>query len=341
MKNMTIDDLGDKEQELLDLNPDINPMIKRQLINVYEHMLILMRRKRETQTDSYVYIKRKVVTHLIQYGAFLKSEDIKNFYEAETNFKLAIKYEPNNPIAYYRLGFIKYKNKSYSEAAIFFDKSLLYQKLCKEKSYLLNEQQEKNAYLYLTNSGLHIAQKGYEEMKEKYSELPEVLKSYQVSDLYSHLEINNQYLVNRAFRIVTPDKEEYCSKVHCEKIIRSEPKNTIILYFNERVPLLCYNGDEIPLLGNRPDILRHLLTKTSLESPATILDMTDYFLDNHLKNIKENTYVTAINRLRSSMREVMIPEVIKNTRRQELTAYYFDQSVKFMVMSRIDEETSI
>src|SRR5690606_12013908 len=113
---MTLDDLSDKEQELIDLNPDSDPMIKSQLINVYEHMMILMRRKRETRTDSYAYIKRKVVTHLVQYGAFLKSEDVKNLKEAETNFKLALKHEPNNPIAYYRLGFIKYRNENYSEA---------------------------------------------------------------------------------------------------------------------------------------------------------------------------------------------------------------------------------
>lgn len=340
MNYKSMEELENIEEELLDCNPDDDPYIKMKLIEVYSNMLILMRRQKNYDKNSYAYIKRNIVTHLIQYGTYLKSQSEKNPCEAVRNLQRALRYEPINPIASYRLGFIEYRNKNYSRALVYFNDALNFQKSSTEKSFQLNAQQEKNAYLYLTNSGLHIAKKSYDEMKGKYEELPAELNSYELSILYAHLQSNELYLQNRAFRKVTKEGMEYCSKEKCEEIINSEPENTLILYFNDRNTQLLFNGYERKLYGNRPDILRHLLLRSSKEDPATPMDMMDYFLDTHINGLAPKTYVTAISRLRANLTEVEVPDVIRNIRIGNSPAYYYDGSLPFIVMNRVDEETN-
>ncbi|PIB40760.1 hypothetical protein AOA59_26875, partial [Pseudomonas sp. 2822-15] len=63
------------------------------------------------------YIKNKLVRYLINYGTYLKMGHMKNKVDAERTLKKVLFYQKQNPIAHYRLGFLAYRSRRFTEAA--------------------------------------------------------------------------------------------------------------------------------------------------------------------------------------------------------------------------------
>jgi Tfp pilus assembly protein PilF len=97
-----------------------------------------------------------LISYLVRYGTYLKTQYQKDDYAAEHSLKKAIQYDRENPIAHYRLGFLSYKKESYSSALVHFQNATHHQKTYSNNEYRLTNQQVYNAHLYLSNSALYI-----------------------------------------------------------------------------------------------------------------------------------------------------------------------------------------
>ncbi|MDE3838818.1 hypothetical protein C0966_05415 [Bacillus methanolicus] len=342
LKNMTLEELEELEQELHDQEEESDYSLYYRKIKVYEEMYNRLRKLvREKKEDkSYLEnVTKMLVFNLIHYGTYLKMQYEKDDETAIHCLKKALNYDSRNPIAAYRLGFLSYKHKDYESALHNFQMSIDHQKFYDQTDYRLNEKQIVNAHLYLTNSALHIAKNSYDRMiglpYKSYQELP----NYEFSSLYQSLTENEKYLEMHAFYKISQEETTTCSKEECEKLITEGSSDTIVLYFNDRNIKLIYNENEVNISQYQGDMLRYLLTKSSVDSPATRITFHNFFLDSHVKGVvNEDTFKKAISRLRNKLRSCEIPPIIQTTNYRGETAYYFDRTMPYIVMYRVDEE---
>ncbi len=340
LKNMTIEELEDFEQDLHERVGE-EPLYS-QRIDIYEEMARRLRRivRENPEEKSYLdYVTRKLVFHLIHYGTYLKMEYEKDDYLAINCLKKALNIDRKNPIAAYRLGFLSYKHRDYNEALNNFQKALDHDQYYEDKDFRLNETQIVNAHLYLTNSALYIAKYTYERMNKLPYVSQQDLPHYELSSLYESLSKNEQYLEKNAFYKMTEKETITCSKAICDELTTDEPRNTLVLYFNDRTIQLVYNDNLVELGQNHGDILRYLLTKSSEETPATRITLQNYFPNSIAKGeVNKNTFIQAVNRLKTKLRSCDIPPIINTSNHSGETAYYFDKTLPYIVMFRVDQE---
>lgn len=142
VRNKSIEELLDLEEELLEAKDNEQDGSFQQLIKLYEELYKRISRDRENEYwASLENIKKKLVSYLVRYGSYIKTHYQKDDRAAERNLKKATVYQKELPIAYYRLGFLSYKLNQYAEASQYFQKAKSYQKVCKEPEYRLNPQQ--------------------------------------------------------------------------------------------------------------------------------------------------------------------------------------------------------
>lgn len=341
---MTLEQLEDYEQDLNERQEHTEFASSSDKIRLYKEMYQrvrkLMRENSEKYEHYFTYIKDKLVHQLIVFGYYLKMGDEKDDDLAIQCLEDALKYDSANPIAAYRLGFLSYRREDYLNAAKYFQEALRNHEYYKQSKYILNERQVLNAHLYLTNSSLYVAKKSHEKMKKLNYDVVEEIKEYEFSSLYNSLEENEQYLHRNAFYKVTPEGTVTCSKEDCNDVMGDQPRNTLILYFNDQNNALGFNGKEKPISKERADNLHYLLTKSSEASPATRYNLQSSFNSfNESGEVSRDNFKKAISRVREELRKRFIPQVIKNTNFQGENAYYFDQTIDFIIMYRVDEET--
>ncbi|MFK2825334.1 tetratricopeptide repeat protein [Bacillus sp. B190/17] len=342
LRDMTMEELEELEQTLHDQEEEGNYSLYSQKIAVYEemHHKLKKRAQEKNEDQSYLeYVTKKLVFYLIHYGTYLKMQYEKDETAAVRCLKKALTYDRRNPIAAYRLGFLSYKRKDYTKALIYFQEAINHQNRYEEARYQLNETQLVHAHLYLTNSALHIAKHTYERMDELPRNSRQELPNYQFSTLYESLAKNERYLEKHAFYKISQEEKTTCAKEECEELMTHEPENTIVLYFNDRTINLLFNEDQANISQERGDILRYLLLNTSKDSPATRNTLKNFFLQlNAREEVNIENFRQKIRRIRHDMRECRIPDVIQTTNYAGETAYYFDQSLPYIVMYRVDEE---
>ena len=176
------------------------------------HRKMAADREREYE-HSLPIVKKRLISCLVHYGTYLKNQKHKNDRDAENSLKKVIRYDRENPMAHYRLGFLHYKWERYSSALGYFQSATRFQKDYSNGEYKLNDQQLYNAYLYLYNSALYIAQEAQEDVQKYASqEIQAGSPQLQMSSLYETIQRNEDYLKENAFTIVTRDGEKRCSE---------------------------------------------------------------------------------------------------------------------------------
>ncbi|MBT2696186.1 hypothetical protein J7E79_01895 [Bacillus sp. ISL-40] len=271
LRHKTLEELEDLEAELSAREAERGSNNYTMKINLYEEMYRklqhLVRQKNDDYTSSLEYVKRKLIYCLINYGTYLKTEYQKDDRLAAKCLEEAMKYDHTNPISPYRLGFLSYKNQAYSKATQYFQKAIENQKYYQNNQYKLNSQQQVNAYLYLTNSALHIAKSTYEEMKQLPASNDLEIPNHGFSPLFKRLLENDQYLQSHAFYKISQTEKTTCSKEECEDLIKSKPFETIILYFSDRNISVFFEGEETSLTQDQGNMLSYFLLKSSEEDP--------------------------------------------------------------------------
>ncbi|MBY0155548.1 tetratricopeptide repeat protein [Cytobacillus firmus] len=341
IKDLTLDELELLEQDLHENGEKSDYGYYKQLVIVYETMYkklkSLARNNGPHYEHSLQHTKNVFVSHLIKYGPYIKMNHFKDDGDAVESLIKAIGLEQKLPIAYYRLGFLAYKHGKYGSAVRYFQQALNKQ-LLNDPRYALNQQQEFHAHMYLANSALYVASQTYETM-EKLPYLPEEqLPNPELSPLIETLATNEKYLQNHAFYKITKNKTETCSKESCVDLYENSEPNELILYFNDRENILLFNGEEVIITPTQANMMRHFLLSSSKENPCTRMTMCDFFgRTGSDGGVKKNTFIKSIERLKEALRSIEIPEIFDVTQYRGETAYYFNESVPFTVLFRVDE----
>lgn len=339
LRDKSIEELLDLEEELIESRNDEKDGSLSNLINLYTE---LYRKISKSHDDEYsaslVHIKKKLVSYLVRYGTYLKTQYQKDDYAAERCLNSATTYQKELPIAYYRLGFLSYKKKRYIDALTYFQEAINYQEKCKEDHFQLNQQQLYNTHLYITNSALYLADESNKRLKKwETVELLNQVPNYERSSLYEIINSNETYFSNHAFTVTTQDSIRMCAEEDCYQLTEdNQLPNTLILYFSDRRHSLFFNGKDVELSINHAEILRYLLLHTSKDSPATKYAFSR-IIESKDGEVKTNTYTKNIERIREKSINLGIPiEIISNIRHHGQTAYFYNRKIPFAIIHRSD-----
>ncbi|WP_045515806.1 hypothetical protein [Neobacillus niacini] len=336
LREKTIEELEEIEEELNEQEEEhgySNYSMKIELYKeMYRKLSQLVRQNNEDYQSSLDYVKRKLIYCLIHYGTYLKTEYQKDDYLARSCLEESLKYDKRNPLASYRLGFLSYKFNEYTKAIQYFQNALDNEQYHKQHLYQLNEQQQLNAHLYLSNCALHIAKETYEKINQLPLAKTQEIPKQELSPLFSSLIENEQYLLRHAFYKVNKAGTTTCSKAECEKLISNPPRDTFLLYFSDRTIIAVFNGEEALLTQDQGYMLSYFLLNSSEAVPATRHDFSV------VDTIIPNTYTTNVSRLRRKLTEQGFPPMIQTKRYDNETGYYCNGTYPFYIMYRSDEE---
>lgn len=340
LRRKTIEELLDLEGELIQARTDEQGGALYHLVSVYEALFNKISADPESEyTTSLPNIKKKLINYLVKYGTYMKTEYRKDDNGAASALEKALCLEKELPVAYYRLGFLRYKERNYTMAVIHFKNAIRYQKKVNDKEYKMNDQQVYNAHLYLANSALFIAKETQDSLKGlELNVNKENLPNYETSPLFDLIARNELYLANNAYTVVTNEGKRLCSKEDCEEL--AEPANTIILNLINNESVVSFNGGrEMSLSKNHVEMLRLFLIESNKDNPLTKNHFYDLFSgtgDNG--EILSNTYTQNITRLRYKLAEAGLEKmVIENKAGSRETAYFYNQQFPYLIMHRSDE----
>jgi len=332
-----LEELEELESELLKQDETKDGYYSR-LISMYRQMhdllRLLKREEPEEYKDQFQYVKYKLVAHYIKYGTYMKMGKEKDPNLAKMALQNALKYDPDNPIAHYRIGFLAYQNRQYSEALRSFQKAIDAPTYYQHKEFMLNETQLYYANLYSMNSALYVVEKTQQEL-QKVEQKPSGL-SYVLSPLLAIIQRNEEELLQQAFYCITREEKRTCSKEECEELSDKEwEEPTLVLYFADRQTVCLYNGEDTTLSFDRADILRHLLLACSAEKPGTRNQFTSYFGER--EEVRGNTFRQKVGRLIKDLEKISAEHIIKQTTVNNETAYYIAENVPYVVLYRVDD----
>jgi hypothetical protein len=339
LQNKTVEELLDMEEELkAEIDTEEKPYYYK-LIEVYEHLYRAIGKDPHSEYQSSLdSIKAKLISYLVKYGTHLKTVEQKDDYAAERSLKKAIRYEKKLPIAHYRLGFLSYKKRNFTQALACFQGALSFQKQECDADYKLNHQQMHNAHLYLANCCLFIAKQTHEELENLHLDVDlDKTPGYEVSPLYQMISNNEQYLANHEYLLITSGKEEYCNKEDIENL--QDENETLVLNYTGREYLLIFNGREKRLSKSHAEMLRYFLINSREDTPLTRHHFFDVFsVSGENGEVPRNTYIQNVRRIRHKLSEAGIPEeVLINKSDKNETAYYYKQKYPYMIIQRSDD----
>lgn len=334
LMELSVDELIDKQAELHEAKNEGIENVLRELTAVEEALYQKIKRDRNSEyADSLDMIKDSLIFNLINYGSYLKTEYRKDDHTAKETLKKALKFDCENPVAHYRLGFLAYKNRDYSNATIHFQNALKNKDASGDFS--LTAQQIYNATLYLTNSGLHIAKQAQESLEEIEGEFKENAVNLELSPLYEMIAHTDRYFRNNAFTVRTETEEKRCSIDECEEIIDSRDHEQVILYFSDYEVFVYYQTEFTTLKIPQAELFRELMLRSNEEYPLTRRDLFGY-----VGEILANSFTKRIERLRKDLAKCNIPDTIIITRPKKgdriETAYSYNHSFSYKLIQRTD-----
>lgn len=339
--NMTLEELEDQDRQLHLETHDLEEYeLYHRKIELYKAMYQKVKQMVRSSLEDQSYlddITNQLVFNLVHYGTYLKMADHKVEQVAIPSLVSALRYDPYNPIAAYRLGFIYYRRHDFVNAVKYFQQAIYSERLTKDQNMPLTEQQKLNAQLYLTNSALQIAKESQDYLAKLPADQTEQLPGYEFSSLYYTIRENDAYLINHAFYKETAQDRTTCSKRYCDDLALDTPMDTIVLYFGDVETSVSFNGKSEALTKRTSDVLRYLLTNSSHGKPANTYDVKECFGDlSYDEDIQWPTYRQAVKRVRGKLEACGIPYVIGTS--SDTKAYYYNGSVPYIIFYRVDDE---
>lgn len=332
-RSKSIEELLDLQQELHLAKDEEQAGSLHQLISVNEEIIhYLKRNKGSDYVSSLPDMIRKQISYLIRYGTYLKTENQKNDHVAESSLIKVLKYDKNNPIAHYRLGFLRYKKNQFDLAIVHFESAISNQNDYENKAFRLNAQQLYHAHLYLSNAALHIAEKAQRQVEKIKDNGFGELQAHPLSPLYRIIQTNEERIKSGEFIVKSLEGERYCTKEEAETLIDDTLDKIIV--FSDRTNRVAFNGTDIELLSiDNFEMLRYILLFTSKEKPAKKEDFSRVFSS---MEVKKNTFIRKVSRLRSRLAELReLPEIIHTVEGE--AAYYFNQQIPILIIHRSDD----
>ena len=343
LKTLSIDELLDRRDELLDARADGEDYHLHQIIRI-EEMLVRKFGKEEDNEYSKRKITEDLIAHLVKYGTYLKTEYRQDDHSAEQTLRKALKHDKKIPQAHYRLGFLAYKAEDYAVSLCRFQKTLQAHHDNPEHAFKLTKQQEYNANLYLSNSALHIAVAAREASEELSLDIEVEEKHFEslaLSPLYDLIAENDEHLLMHAYSLFYPTGTRYCSRKAYETLVEDDP-NHVILDFAKKEQTISYRGKHEKIQVALAEVLRILMKETKVDCPAETTRMHGVLTSKSKPGeLDTNTYSQTIKRIRDKFKQLGLPrELIVTVPRTEKhdTAYYYDASLQpYIVIQRTDD----
>lgn len=333
----TIEDLLDIESELKEKIKNEEDQSYYQLISVYRSLYRRISKERNNDyRDSLPQIKNKLIHHLVVHGTYLKTVYQQDDYTAERTLEEALSLDENLPIANYRLGFLKYKQKDFSRALLYFQNAITWQEREDNLNYKMNEQQLYNCHLYLSNCGLFIAKEAQENLDKLHYD-SQKLPDYELSPLFELLSINEEYLRGHEYCFIKEGEKKYCSQERCH-MYREETRNTVVLDFAQRELSLYFNGQRISLSKNQAEILRNFMLESTSDHPLVRHDFSDIIsVYKETGEVKKNTFIQNVNRIINKLKDEGMPEMLTNKNIKDETGYFYNPKYPYIILHRNDD----
>jgi tetratricopeptide (TPR) repeat protein len=339
LRKASIEDLLDYQQELHLARDEEREGSLRILVELYDELYKRISRDRDSEyAPSLDGIKKRLVSYLVRYGTYLKVEDKKDDYAAESALKKAIGIQRQLPIAYYRLGFLNFKKRSYSMALLHLENALGINERIESEEYVLNDQQRYNARLYMINSALYIAEKAQKELDQETDIVQGgPLPNLELSPMYEMIRNNEHYLQTNAFTMMTKDSRKHMSREDCDRFVE-QPQAAIILYFSDQQNLIIFLGEEKVLTSNQAEMLRYFLLYSNEQEPVLKNSFFDLFIGGDANGeIPNNTYTQNVARLRTKLINAGISDsVIESKSTPAGPGYYFNENLPYFIIHRSD-----
>ena len=129
LQTRSIEELLDIEEALHSSRDEEKAGSMHEVISLYEELHKRIKRDKASEyISSLESIEKKLVSYLIRYGTYLKTEYQKDDFAAKRTLLKALSYDRTNPMARYRLGFIAYKEGNFMESIKQFQQALQPQK---------------------------------------------------------------------------------------------------------------------------------------------------------------------------------------------------------------------
>lgn len=342
LNHLSIDELLDLQQEYhLKKNEGEVAMLSR-LVEVDKILIRKIKKDKDSENDSLLPIlKQDLVSNLVRYGSYLKTEYRKDDYAAEMALKDAVRYDPYVPLAHYRLGFLSYKKGQFINSLNQFTEAIKCHEKDPERPFYLTKQQLYHANLYLSNSALYIAKEAQERTEKFEEKEQEKLTDLPLSPLYEMIERNEEYLRRHEFVIKTQKEERYASKKESEEMIFSDRlADTVILYISDHEIIVRYLGKKVELKSIiYAEILKHLMLRSHVDHPAIKYDFSHVLTTNEKSGeILTDNYAQNISRLRGKLRKCNAPaDLIMTKQHLGERGYYYNQKYPYMVVQRTDD----
>lgn len=339
LRDMSIEELLDQYEETRELIDEDKLDSLYRLIDIEEVLYRKIRSDKESEyAASLPLIKKRLISHLVRYGFYLKTIHRKDDRAAKDSLRKALTYEKHIPAAHYRLGFLAYKEERYLEATIHFNNAIIQHKKDPKHAFKLTPQQLYNANLYLCNSSLYIAQEAKEMSEEIKGVKTGGLGYLGMSPLYEMIAENEGDLEDNEFTIISQDGEETCSKDGALELAESAlEEGKFVLYFSERTITVSFWKERNLGSIERADLLKFLLLESNENYPMT---KSDYcrLISKEYEEVPNNTFVKTINRLKGKLEETGVPaNIIQTKPRAGKTGYFYNQDIPYLIIQRTDE----
>ncbi|HSP21285.1 MAG TPA: hypothetical protein VLQ20_03045, partial [Planococcus sp. (in: firmicutes)] len=148
---MTLDELEEQDRQLHLQSDELEEsLMYRQKIELYTamHHKVKQMVRRNPEEQSYLEtITERLVFNLVHYGTYLKMADQKVDQVAIPSLEKALRYDPRNPIAAYRLGFLSYRKSDFMNSAKYFQMAITSERANTDTKMPLTDRQKLNAQL--------------------------------------------------------------------------------------------------------------------------------------------------------------------------------------------------
>ncbi|SDJ37832.1 hypothetical protein [Salimicrobium halophilum] len=297
------------------------------LIKLYTELRQQLRK--ENDRDAAGDVEDKLIYYLVEYGSYMKMVHEKKDNEAMDALKKALHYDRALPLAYYRLGFLFYRQRRFAEAGNHFSKALEHQE--RAKRFRMNKRQLYYAHLYLINSELHVVHATQQQMEKlelegKY----EPLESAELSNLYERMTTTDKYLENHAFIKRTNEGETFISKEGFDEMVGEEQPGVVYLYFGDRNIEVYYDDGNREFSKDDGEVLLYLLLHSN-ERPldGKVLGQ----LRGEWEEVKSSTLRQRVSRLNRRLAERGIDFQISHVN----GGYAIEEEKDYVIIHRADE----
>lgn len=329
----TLEDLIELEDELHNARQEGIPGALKDLIGVQEALFEkLQDNPNDNQAANIDVFKRKLILNLVRYGAYLKTENRKDYQAEKAALKVATKYDASNQAAFYRLGVLAYQSKRFAEAVGYFQHALKPAQLSEGYRFKLTPQQEYNALLYIKNSALSTAQAAQTSLSQVIGDMARSeLEQADISILSEWIDIGNAYLANHEYVFVSAEVKRFHSATDYQEMIANVACDTLLLDFTGKDIELRFNGSvtDVHLSAIEAELLQELMLSSSESRPLRSGQLQE--------PIFTSTYRQRITRLRSLIGklELSLPAIKNKTIRigaGRATAYFYNQTLPFKII---------